>query len=110
MELKTDSSSNSGELILDGDITIENAGELKKILIESMKKTDNLIIYLDKVTAMDLSSLQLLCSAHRSFIKLNKKIKLQTKSLELFKKVVNNAGYSRVKGCIEPYDQCFWVA
>ncbi len=73
MDIIIESNENMVILRLGGEAIIESAVELKKALLKSMEQADNILIDTEKVTAADLSFLQLLCSAHRSCLNSEKK-------------------------------------
>ena len=89
--------------------TIERAHELKGALVAALSGNDQVIIDLEEVTEVDLSFLQLLCSAHRTSLKLNKHFALQDNQPEAFTRAVRDAGYARTLGCHgDPYKSCLW--
>ena len=92
-----------------GSLTIEDAAELKKVLLDSMTDADNVVFYLDNVTEADLSCLQLLCSAHKTFRHGNKRFTLSAGSTEAFNEAVKAAGFLRHMGCESECDKdCLW--
>ena len=58
-------------LKLDGSWTIERAQELKHALVEALKDSDHITIETEGLREVDLSALQLLCSAHRTSLRLS---------------------------------------
>ena len=72
INFKIEESKNAGVLKLDGELSIEQAAELKTALINSIENSDNVIIDIEDITEIDLSCMQLLCSAHQTLINLNK--------------------------------------
>ncbi|MBU0988087.1 MAG: STAS domain-containing protein [Proteobacteria bacterium] len=97
------------ELILDGYLSIERAIELKNKLIHALSKTDHLAIKLEKVVEVDLACLQLFCSAHRTALKLNKQLTVNSEDSKLFQQMVRDSGYFRRNGCFsDPYSACLW--
>ena len=53
-------------LRLEGELGIQRASELKKILLEAQGGSKNLILNLEGVTGTDVSGLQLLCEIGRA--------------------------------------------
>jgi anti-anti-sigma regulatory factor len=98
----------TGVLILEGDMTIQRAGELKQSLIESLDKATHLIIDVEKITEVDLSCLQLFCSAHRTSLKVNKTISLGENIPAIFWDTVKKAGYCRKTPCCDDKN-CLWI-
>ncbi len=106
-EVLTTASDNT--LIINGKLTIENAAELQKILRKTLGEADNLIINLEKVTEVDMSCLQLLCSAHKTFIDNNKSFAITANTSESFTETVKDSGFLRHIGCDSKCDaSCLW--
>ena len=98
----------TGKLILDGDMTVQRAGELKAALIEALDKATHLVIDLENITDADLSCLQLFCSAHRTSLKLNKSVSLSENAPQMFWDIVKKAGYSCNTPCCDDKN-CLWI-
>lgn len=97
-------------LVINGELTIEHAVELKKALHQSLKDGERVVLDLSKVTEMDLSSLQLLCSAHKTSVNLKKTLELRHDNTGIFKEAVTRAGYTRYSGCtMETENSCLWI-
>jgi len=60
------------ELVLKGALVIERVTEVKEELQKALEETDILMVNLMEISEMDLSCLQLLCSAHRTAMALKK--------------------------------------
>ena len=88
-----------GVLTLTGDLTIEKAAEIRKALLATLDDHDQVAIRLDSVTAVDLSCLQLLCSAHRTALGRDKKISLDLEDADFFERIVRESGFWRKTGC-----------
>lgn len=56
----------AGSLVLDGELTIQGAADLKALLLARLAKTGRLTVDLSAVTAIDLAAIQLLTAAARS--------------------------------------------
>jgi len=99
-----------GELTLSGSLTIENASAIKKKLITAVMREDALKVCIDADAAVDISFLQLLCSAHRTASKLGKSFALgHAASGNLFT-AAESAGYFRKRGCArDREDTCLWM-
>ncbi len=104
----------SGEeaiLTLSGDVTLENADEMRSALIKALIDNGSVSLAFDSLTRVDLSCLQLLCSAHRSAARMNKRLAFSGTWPELFKQCVEDAGYARYSGCHRDMDHsCLWNA
>ncbi len=96
-------------IFINSGLTIQSAEALKDVLVESLKETDHIVLDLNSVTEVDLSCLQLLCSAHKTYRDLNRKFTLSTDSTEVFFETVKAAGFQRHMGCeSECYKSCLW--
>jgi anti-anti-sigma regulatory factor len=95
---------------LEGTWTIERAYELKQLLMERLSDEGDVVVDLRGVVAVDLSFLQLLCSAHRTFLGLNRRFSLDAKRPEALKEFVKNAGYAHTLGCHQAKGgNCLWI-
>jgi len=109
MEFVTNQTEETGVLTLNGELTIQRAGEIKEILQKSIKSADKLEIRLENVADIDLSCLQLLCSAHRTALNLEKNITLVNGGSELYHQAVKYAGYDKSRGCPNNSQKnCLW--
>jgi hypothetical protein len=97
-------------LKLEGCWTIERANELKDILLEAFWSGDHVVLDVAELEDADLSCLQLFCSAHRTFLRLGKRLAFDEKKSENFKRVVCGAGFRRNLGCHkDPRASCLWI-
>jgi anti-anti-sigma regulatory factor len=102
---------NKGVVTLDGDVTLPQAEELRRVLIKALVDADEVALDMEKVQNVDLSCLQLLCSAHRSASRFTKKLFFSGSPPKALKDAVEAAGFSRVTGCRLDCDKsCLWVA
>ncbi len=110
MDFTIEQSGAVGVLKVDGEMTVQYAGVLKAALLKSFDSVDHLILNLDKVTEIDLSCLQLLCSAHRTSAKLQKQLTITSNHPEALQQAVAAAGYARHVGCrFDCNKNCLWV-
>lgn len=111
MDVKKEESGQARTLRLDGDLGIQRASELKKVLLEAQDGVKNLILNLEGVTGADVSGLQLLCALHRTVVKENKGLTVTGDISPSFGQAVRDAGYERERGCPRDRDQsCLWKA
>lgn len=104
-------SGDGGELILGGALTIENASAIRKQLIKTLIRTDEMVVSVDADALVDISFLQLLCSAHRTASNLGKALTLRPLPSDNFLVAVENAGFTRKRGCsCSRESDCLWVA
>jgi len=87
-------SEKNSNLTLKSDITIQISSELKEKLIKALDNSDNININLENVSNIDLSCLQLLCSAHDTALKENKTFKIEGNCPENVKNTIKLSGYS----------------
>jgi len=101
-----------GTKILDinGEMTIQNAEEIKNVLQEALACNDWLQLNLEGVTEVDLTGLQLICAAHMSSIKFGKRFTVNFSVNEPIKTIVQDAGFIRHIGCsIDISNTCVWT-
>ncbi len=87
-------------LKLGGDLTIENSGRLKDILVESFEGRDRLSLDLAEVTAVDAAGFQLLWAASRIAGSSNQGLGLFEGLPEELKQAMTDAGYARQDGTV----------
>ena len=111
MAITLNASGEKATLTLSGDVTVEHADEMRSALIKALIDNGTVTLAFGSLTRVDLSCLQLLCSAHRSAVRLNKRLAFSGSWPELFKQCVEDAGYARYSGCHRDMDHsCLWNA
>ena len=94
-------------LTLKGDLTIFRAAAIRLLLKESLHVSDEVHVILQEVTRVDLSCLQLLCSAHRTAAAAGKIMTLETPVPDILRKLMHQAGFRRQKACaFSPSTNC----
>ena len=107
---KLEDSGDHGLVTLGGALTIEAAEEMKNVLAKAMNEHRQVVVKLDALTAVSLSCLQLLCSAHKTALIGNKQLTLEGEYQEEFRSVVRAAGYLRHRGCeLDFQKSCLWL-
>ena len=102
---------NRGVITLSNDLTLPHAEELKKIFIKALVDTDDVSIVMENVHDVDLSCLQMLCSAHRSAVRFKKKVSFSGNLPQALKDAVRAAGFERLTGCrLDCEKSCLWMA
>jgi anti-anti-sigma regulatory factor len=102
-------SGNGGVLTLQGDLTVGQADALKVALLGGMAQADSVTVNLDQVTSIDLSCLQVFCSAHRTYDTEKKVLSFNRQGLVPFEKTLRLAGFIREKACdLNPNTACLW--
>ena len=104
-------SGSRGVIMLEGDITLPHMEELKGVLIKALVNADDVSLSMEHVREVDLSGLQLLCSAHRSAIRFKKQLAFSGRRPKALIDAVEAAGYARVTGCkLDHEKSCLWKA
>ena len=110
MQFNVQEQGERGVIVLEGDLTVERAGELRKTLLDAFNSVKQVSFDLEKVTSVDLSCLQLLCSAHRTASLMGKELLQIGDSSGRLKETVKSAGYPRSIGCTEDMAKgCLWI-
>lgn len=100
-----------GCLSCGGDMTMVQAQEFHQALLQAILAVDTLNIDLQGVGLVDISFLQLLCSAHRECGSSGKNIHLQGQCGDFLGPFMEKAGYRKRSGCsIEAKASCLWKA
>lgn len=97
-------------LVVEGDAGIAMAAELRNEIMGAMGESDTLTVDLNKVDNLDISCIQLLCAANRSFEKQSKTLKVaRGGSSELCRTLLSGSGYDPQTGCAEKKCRtCLW--
>ena len=101
MDSRVEHTQDGTVLTLYGDVTIESAVELKKVLVGELSAASGLTVNLAYVTRCDLSLFQLLCAAHRTSVP----VRLAEVSPAVVE-VMASAGLVRASGCTG--GPCLW--
>jgi len=96
-------------IALRGAIRVERAAEVRDIFARALLGGEHVVLDLSGCSALDLSFLQLLCSAHKTALRSNKHLKVGTILPECFMKTVDEAGYARREECEVQIDNCLWA-
>jgi anti-anti-sigma regulatory factor len=109
MNFTLDESTRNGILSIEGEVTLPKAGEFKASLKEAFGAADHIEVDLRGVSELDLSCLQLLCSAHRTSVRLNKGFAIASPRPEVLHQWVERAGLTRHVGCPQDlHHTCLW--
>ena len=97
-------------LCFEGELTIKRASEIRGQIIESLSKFQHVEVEIGDVANVDLSYLQLMCSAHRFAAKNGKKITLINQDGSLFSEIKLIAGFVTGKECgFDRKNNCLWM-
>ncbi len=110
LNFRQENAGSVGVLNIEGEMTVGNVAELKAMLMQSLTTVDNLVLNLEKVTSVDISLFQVLCSAHRTSTGLKKHLTIVGELPEPLKQLVEIAGFERNSGCVSSScDTCLWT-
>ena len=102
--------SGNGTVRLEGELNIQDAGQLKETLVKAFAETAELSLDLSGVTGIDIACMQVLCSAHKTFLTANKSFVVQGRVAPSFEQSVQDGGYARTAGChADSQRTCLWV-
>jgi anti-anti-sigma regulatory factor len=109
MHTEVEQAGQDGVLKLQGRCTIEQANELKEVLLRKIGEGEHVSVNLEQVSEIDLTLLQLLCAAHGTSLKLKKQFALDGPLPEIFVRAVRESGYCRATGCRrDTSGSCLW--
>ena len=100
MDVEMVQSGDTCVLRLKGKWTIERVHELKDLLLEAMNCSGHVIVEMEEPFEVDLSYLQVLCSAHRSALNIGKQMVLHCKKSQTCGEVVSDAGLGHTRSCL----------
>ena len=99
LKTRIEQSGETGFLVIEGEMIIEHAEELKTVFMEALKNGSALGIALERVNTVDMFGLQVLCSAHRTAMKSGKELMLIGEHPEALQNAIVLAGYGRTAAC-----------
>jgi len=100
----------NGAVRFECDLTVENVASLKVLVMASLKEREELVIDMSGIKDIDVAGLQLLCSAHKTALNMNKQFLLIGDGLPLFRQAVKDSGYTRNEGCASHgQGNCPWI-
>lgn len=95
-------------LFISGAMTIEDAAHLKTSLVDALAASFLIEVDLGAADTIDLSCLQVLCSAHRAAVHAGKKLFVRRKADALIT-CLEDAGFPRHSGCLQKEGEpCLW--
>ncbi len=102
--------SESGEVLLDGALRVENAAEIRTKLLEMIEKKDGITFVVGEEADTDLSFLQLLCSAHQSAVRLKRTFEVVFSGSSQFIRALSEAGFLKKRDySCDAGEACFRV-
>jgi len=98
-------------LSLSGALTIDGAEELKAAFVNAVSRYKSIEIAFAQVSALDITCLQLLCSAHRTSVREGKELTIRRPLPVVLERYYAEAGFLRINGCnAGKTGGCFWSA
>jgi anti-anti-sigma regulatory factor len=108
MNCSLEQSEGTTTLFITGSMTIEDAANLKTALAGIIADSSPVEVDLREADAIDLSCLQVLCSAHRAAVHSGKKLSVRSTSEALIT-CLEDAGFPRHSGCLQQEgESCLW--
>lgn len=110
MEIRAEQLADAETLIFSGEMTVSSAEGIRTALSGSLGRVGNVMLSIDSVDEIDLSCLQLFCSAHRSAVRQNKRLSIVGEYPEGFRTIIMKTGFRRQFGCaLCPDKTCLWA-
>lgn len=108
MGIRRDRREGEDVLVVSGEATITGAKELKKVLMEAITSGAVVHVVFENIAEIDVSVLQLLCAAHRTFAQQGRMLTVDCASSEPVLRLAKQAGFLRHIGCRE-FKTCLWA-
>ncbi len=102
----------NGALVLrvGGELTIPFAGEFTAALLDAFDTAGRVLVNLEGVSAVDITGLQLLCSAHRTACAREKGFDVEGLVNPVLAEAAVLAGFRRHVGCaVDVGKTCIWI-
>jgi anti-anti-sigma factor len=100
----------TARVILQGDLSVAVAEPLRDVLLEALGVADVVKLDLEAVTSMDLATLQLLGSSHRTATTSGKQLAFTNCRNPALAQARKAAGFIQRQGCcLNPTKSCLWV-
>ncbi|GLI39777.1 STAS domain-containing protein [Geobacter hydrogenophilus] len=97
-------------LKVNGELTIPFAGEFSAALLDAFDAAGRVRVNLEGVSAVDITGLQLLCSAHRSAYGREKGFGVEGLTNPILDEAACLAGFRRHVGCaVDVGKSCIWI-
>ncbi len=109
MTVKAKKKAQTQKILLQGELTISEAGSIARQFTQVFAGHDEVIIEIGAVESVDLTFLQIICSAHQTAIKTGKTMKLGEIKSQRFLDFHKDAGFVRNRECCSsPAHTCVW--
>ena len=93
-----------------GSMNIGNISDLLTGLLSAFEQGKVVTVDLSDVTEIDTAGLQLLCSAHRSSVAVNRELRIVARNQPVILEAAKISGQLRSSGCaIDTNHSCIWI-
>lgn len=95
---------------VEGDLTVQHAAEFRTCLLDALGRAQCVRVDLQAIDDIDLTCLQLLCSAHKTALFTGRDLSLDSERPGLLERSLDLAGFSRSRGCaMDLNGSCLWI-
>jgi anti-anti-sigma regulatory factor len=109
IDIKVEKSCDIADVTVSGELNILDAEELKKVFIDALGTCGSVLMHMKDVEDIDLPSIQLLCSVHKTALHWNKTFAFRDSVPAIIRQTFISAGYSRHIGCsFDTNNTCLW--
>jgi hypothetical protein len=109
VDIKVEKSGDVADVMVSGEMNILDAEELKKVFIDALGTCGRVLVHIKDVEDIDLPSIQLLCSTHKTALDLNKTFAFSERVPAIIGNTFVSVGYSRHIGCsLDKNNTCLW--
>lgn len=103
-------SSSHEEYVLSGDLTLQRATEIKNGIVNVIEAKGEAVLRFDDVGEIDLSLIQILCSAHRTACEKGESIRFEGQWPQNFVSLLEETGLDEHAGCsLDGNVECAWI-
>lgn len=97
-------------LTVSGALTVKHAKALKTAFLEAVRNAPSVEVEVEKIDDVDVTFVQLVCSAHRMAADLNKQMTITGLEQERLSEMLGRFGFFRHIGCHESTRKsCLWL-
>lgn len=94
MEFSVTTTGEQTELVLNGDLQIMHANEMRDVLLQQLTAVQNLAINLTDITNIDVCGFQLLYATRLSAKKMSKNVVFNTENAAVLREIAAENGFS----------------
>lgn len=110
MNFAIEESKDKVTLVLAGDLTITQISVAREELQNALNKSQHIELDLEEVKKVDLTFLQLLCSAHRKAVAMGKNLVFTGNIPAIFKKSIEDNCHEQRQDCkLDANENCLWI-